>query len=112
MPKFDNYYVVEFRLPIKIDTANSVQEAVSIASQVCENQYGVKLENWYARIFEYTSGESILGYIKEYFYNPNSSTFREIKKNIEYFTDLAQKGLSPDKKKNSKIITKTLLEEN
>jgi len=34
------------------------------------------------------------GHIKEYFYNPNSSSYREITKNILYFNELVQKGLT------------------
>lgn len=112
MPKFDDYYVVEFRIPLKIDIANSVQEAVSIAGQICKDQYGFKPDNWYARIFQYTTGDSNIGHIKEYFYNPNSSSFREITKNIEYFNETVRKGMTLDERRNSKLIIKTLLEEN
>ena len=112
MPKYGNYFVVEFRFPIQVDTVNSVQEALSIAGQICENQHGFKPDNWYARIFEYTTGDSAIGHVNEYFYNPHSATYRETKKNVEYFADLVHKGLSPDDKKNNKKIMKGLMEEN
>ena len=112
MPKFGNYYVVEFRFPIQVDTVNTVKEALSIAGQICRDQHGFKPDNWYARIFEYSTAESsTTGHIKEYFYNPHSATHREITKNIEYFSQLIEKGLSPDEKKNKKKIIKALTEE-
>lgn len=94
MPKFDQYYIVEFRLPIKVDSINSVQEAVSRAKQMCENEFGFKPDNWNARIFEYSTGQNKIGHLKEYFYNPNSSNYRELTKNIEYFNDIIQKGMT------------------
>jgi hypothetical protein len=94
MPKFDQYYIVEFRLPIKVDSIQSVQEAVSRAKQMCENEFGFKPDNWNARVFEYSTGQSTIGTLKEYFYNPNSSNYREITKNVSYFNDLVEKGMS------------------
>jgi hypothetical protein len=85
MPKFDQYYIVEFRLPVKVDSVSTVQEALSRAKQICENQFNFRPENWNARIFEYNTG-----------INPNSSAFREIQKNIAYFNDLVEKGMSID----------------
>lgn len=94
MPKFDQYYVVEFRIPIKVDSVSSVQEAVSRAKQMCENQFGFKPDNWNARVFEFSTGLNVTGHLKEYFYNPNSSNYREITKNIEYFNDIIKKGMT------------------
>lgn len=96
MPKFDQYYIVEFRLPIKVESVTSVQEAVSRAKQMCENQFDFRPENWNARIFEYSTGINVVGNVKEYFYNPNSSNYREITKNVEYFNDLVKKGMTID----------------
>jgi hypothetical protein len=96
MPKFDQYYIVEFRLPVKVDSVSTVQEALSRAKQICENQFNFRPENWNARIFEYNTGINEVGHVKEYFYNPNSSAFREIQKNIAYFNDLVEKGMSID----------------
>ena len=84
MPKHNEYFIVEYRFPIKVDSVNSVQEAMSIASQVFQNQYGFKPDNWNARIFQYLPDSNISGYAKEFFYNPNSATHREITKNITY----------------------------
>lgn len=96
MPKHNEYFIVEYRFPIKIDSVNGVQEAISMASQVFQNQYGFKPENWNARIFQYSTDSNTSGYAKEFFYNPNSATFREITKNIAYHADLVQKGLTPE----------------
>lgn len=104
MPKFDGYYVIEFRMPIRIDDSNSVQEALSKANRICQHQYGFKPENWYARIFEYTTGEDVAGPFKEYFYNPYSATYREITKNIGYHNDLIKAGINPEDSFNDKEI--------
>jgi hypothetical protein len=107
MPKFDKYYVVEFRYPIKVEDTDTAIEATSKAARICERVFGFKPENWYARIFEYTTGEKTTGPVKEYFYNPNSSNVREIEKNIGYFNDLIQKGIEPDElMDHSKIADK------
>lgn len=94
MPKYNKYYIVEFRYPIKISDVNSVQEAVSMASQICENEFDFTPKNWNSRIFEYSTEENEEGHIKEYFYNPTSSSYREITKNIMYFNELVEKGLN------------------
>lgn len=96
MPKFDGYYVVEFRVPIRVDDISSVQEAISKANRICQRQHGFKPDNWYARIFEYTTGETVVGPFKEYFYNPHSATYREIKKNHGYHNDLIKAGINPE----------------
>lgn len=97
MPKYSEYYVVEFRIPIKVESVSSVQEAMSRANKIFQNQHGFKLENWFARIFEYSTDDNTVGPVKEYFYNPHSVSYREIRKNIEYFEDLVSKGeLPPD----------------
>jgi len=96
MPKFENYYVVEFRIPIEIREAEGVSHAVSKASRICERMFGFKPNNWFARIFQYNTGEKQVGVSREYFYNPNSSTYREISKNVGFHNDMVEKGLSPD----------------
>lgn len=97
MPKYDEYYVVEFRMPIRVESVSSIQEAMSRAHKIFQNQHGFRLDNWFARIFEYSTGDNTAGPVKEYFYNPHSVTYREIKKNVEYFEDLVSKGeLPPD----------------
>lgn len=96
MPKHNEYFIVEYRFPIKVDTVNTIQEAMSVASQVFSNQYGFKPDNWNARIFQYSTDSNIAGYVKEYFYNPNSATYREIMKNIAYHAELIEKGEVPE----------------
>lgn len=95
MPKFDGYYIVEFRYAITIEDTDTVMEAVSKANRICERQHGFKPDNWYARIFEYNVGEKVSGHVKEYFYNPNSATAREITKNISHHNDLVSRGEVP-----------------
>lgn len=105
MPKFGNYFIVEFRLPIKVEKVSSVQEAISRAKQTCENQFGFKPDNWNARVFEYSTGDSEIGHVKEYFYNPHSVTYREIQKNMEYHNDLVKKGLSLDEIEQGIVVS-------
>ena len=95
MPKFDSYYIVEYRYAIRIDDTATVMEAMSKANRICERQHGFKPDNWYARIFEYSVGEKVIGHVKEYFYNPNSATSREITKNIGHHNDLVSRGEVP-----------------
>jgi hypothetical protein len=95
MPKFDNYYIVEFRIPIRVDDVDNVMSAVSIANRICERQHGFKPDNWYARVFEYSVGEKVIGHVREYFYNPNSTSSREITKNIGHHNDLVSRGEVP-----------------
>lgn len=96
MPKFDKYYVVEYRVPLRVDDVNSIQEALSKASRICQRQHGFKPDNWYSRVFEYSTGLNEPGVFKEYFYNPYSSTYREITKNHGYHSALINSGLSPE----------------
>jgi hypothetical protein len=96
MPKHNEYFIVEYRFPIKIESVKSVQEAMSMASQVFQNQYGFKPDNWNARVFQYSTDSNVSGYVKEFFYNPNSATHREITKNISYHADLIEKGELPE----------------
>jgi len=96
MPKFDEYFVVEFRIPIRVDDVSSVQEAISKANRICQRQHGFKPDNWYARVFEYTTGEEVVGPFKEYFYNPYSATYREVTKNHGYHNDMIKAGISPE----------------
>jgi len=92
MPKFENYFVVEYRFPIKIDDVSAVQEVMSKANRICERQFGFKPDNWFARIFEYSTKQKDPGLVKEYFYNPNSTTYREITKNFNYFSQIIKDG--------------------
>ena len=96
LPKHNEYFIVEYRFPIKIESVNSVQEAMSMASRVFSNQFGFKPDNWNARIFQYSTDSNVSGYVKEFFYNPNSSSYREITKNIAYHSDLIAKGEVPE----------------
>lgn len=96
MPKFENYFVVEYRFPVKVDDVSTIHEAMSKANRICERQFGFKPDNWFARIFEFSTKQKNPGLVKEYFYNPNSTAYREIKKNFEYFSKLIADGKTPD----------------
>ena len=96
MPKFENYFVVEYRYPVKVEDVSTVQAAMSKANRICERMFGFKPDNWFARIFEYSTRQKDPGLVKEYFYNPNSLTYREITKNFGYFTQLLADGKTPD----------------
>jgi len=95
MPKFNNYYIVEYRYAIRVDDVGTVTEAVSIANRICERQMGFKPDNWHARIFEYSIDSKEPGVFKEFFFNPYSASVREITKNIGYHNDLVSKGEMP-----------------
>jgi hypothetical protein len=96
LPKHNEYFIVEYRFPITIDSVNSVQEAMSMASRVFSNQFGFKPDNWNARIFQYSTDSNVSGHVKEFFYNPNSSSYREITKNIAYHSEMIEKGIAPE----------------
>ena len=96
MPKYENYFVVEFRFPVVIEDVSTVAEAMSKANRICERVHGFKPTNWFARIFEYSTKTKSPGLSKEYFYNPNSSTYREITKNIALFNELNAKNITVD----------------
>lgn len=100
MPKFENYYIVEYRFPVKVEDVSSVQESLSKANRICERIFGFKPENWFARIFEYSTRQKDPGLVREYFYNPNSSTYREITKNFNYFSQLVRDGKTPEDVEN------------
>ena len=96
MPKYENYYVVEYRFPVKVEDVSTVQEAMSKGNRICERMFGFKPDNWFARIFEYSTRHKDPGTIREYFYNPNSVSYREITKNIGYFSQLVKDNKEPE----------------
>ena len=96
MPRYENYFIVEFRFPVMIEDTSTVAEAISKANRICERVHGFKPTNWFARIFEYSTRDKSPGMSKEYFYNPNSSTYREVSKNIKFFKELDDKNISVD----------------
>jgi hypothetical protein len=97
MPKYNKYFVIEYRLPIQVDDVSSIPEAVSRAKRIVENRFGFAPDNWNARVFEYDPEADVVGHVKEYFYNPHSASFREITKNLEYHKDMVEKGIDPSK---------------
>jgi hypothetical protein len=110
MPKYGQYYIIEYRYAIRIDDAASVVEAVSISNRICEKEFGFKPENWHARIFEYSTQSKDPGVVKEYFYNPYSASHREITKNISYHSDLIASGDIPQDlmEENNKLLNEDI----
>jgi hypothetical protein len=82
----NEYYVVEFRLPILISSADSPKDAAEKAKKELRDELGVDLSSWYARVFEYQTGET--GDMIEYFSNPNGSEFKRIDQNVKEHEDL------------------------
>ena len=112
MPRYENYFIVEYRFPVIVEDVSTAAEAVSKANRICERVHGFKPSNWFARIFEYTVKQRSPGVAKEYFYNPNSSTYREITKNVEFFNDLNSRGLTvEDVFDYEKFISKVAIDE-
>lgn len=85
--KENTYYVVEFRLPFLINEATP-QLATQKASRICEAQFGFIPSAWYARIFEYQSGEENVGPVAEYFWNPNGKEIRKVDQNQKIHEEL------------------------
>jgi len=54
MPRYENYFIVEYRFPVIVEDVSTAAEAVSKANRICERVHGFKPSNWFARIFEYT----------------------------------------------------------
>lgn len=80
-----SYWVVEYRLPIRIDSAKDAKEAAEQAARQFEKEYGIRLSNWFARVFEY-SPEAV-GPKSEWFANPGGVKFLELTKNHEENND-------------------------
>lgn len=90
------YYVVEFRLPIAVTDAVSVEEAARKAARTIVRDYDIDISNWYARVFEYGGEHDTYGIIGEWFCNPTGSRFRKVDTNIRKHEELIEKGINPD----------------
>lgn len=90
------YYVVEFRLPIEVTEAPSVEEAARKAARIITRDYGVDISNWYTRVFEYGGEHETFGVINEWFCNPSASRFRKIDNNIQKHEELIKNNKTPD----------------
>lgn len=86
------YYIVEFRLPVEITDAPSVEEAARKARSTLERETGFSFSNWYVRVFEYGEGNENLGPVAEFFANPTGSTFREVTQNHGKHEELIKNG--------------------
>ena len=69
---------------------------MSKANDIAEKKFGFRPESWYARIFEYSGGLDSIGPSAEFFYNPNSVSYREIDKNWESHLEIINKGEETD----------------
>jgi len=83
MSQEKNYWVVEYRFPIVVGEAASVEEAAKTAKESFSKEFGFKPSSWYTRVFEYGPSLDIVGPINEYFCNPTGATFRILDKNDE-----------------------------
>ncbi len=72
------YYIVEFRLPIQINEANSIEDAAEKAVALFEREYNIRLSKWYTRVFRYITDK--VG-PEEYFCNPGGVKFRKLTQN-------------------------------
>lgn len=77
------YFVVEFRLPIEVTDAQTVEEAAGKARQQWENKMGVSLSNWFCRVFVYGEDYKHTGPLEEWFANPTGSHFYQIDENFD-----------------------------
>tara|TARA_B100000902_G_scaffold391752_1_gene442958 strand:- start:6998 stop:7330 length:333 start_codon:yes stop_codon:yes gene_type:complete len=85
MASYEDYYIVEYRYAVKVPANNSNKNtpmlAVSTANSICERTHGFRPNNWFARVFKYSSKDGVPGVDKEYFYNPHGVTIREVDAN-------------------------------
>jgi hypothetical protein len=84
-------YVVEFRLPLEIDSS-SPKEAAMIARRRLEEQTGLDISSWYTRVFEYGETESDIGVVAEWFFSPGGLVAREVTQNIHKHEELIENG--------------------
>jgi len=76
------YWIVEYRLPIFIEDAEDAKDATQKASKEISRETGVDVSNWFARVFEYGTGElEDVGVQEEYFFNPTGVSVRVIEQN-------------------------------
>jgi hypothetical protein len=62
-----DYFVVEFRLAKRIDSAKSPEDAADQACKAFEKEYGIGLSKWFCRVFKYST-EALDP--EEFFFNP------------------------------------------
>lgn len=86
------YFIVEFRLPVEVQEAPSVEEAARKARRQLENDTGINVSNWYTRVFEYAEGPDNVGPIAEFFANPPGIVFRQVDQNINHHEELIKEG--------------------
>jgi 8-oxo-dGTP pyrophosphatase MutT (NUDIX family) len=89
------HYVVEFRLPVEIDS-DSPKEAAMMARRRLEEQTGLDIGSWYTRVFEYGETENEIGVIGEYFFSPGGIGIREISQNLDKHKEIIKNGTDSD----------------
>ena len=92
----DQYWVVEARLPIQINDADTAEEAARKAAKQLEFKYGFNLSNWFLRVFKYGDVDGEVGVTAEYFSNPAGTKFRDIESNVEKHQQLFEEGKTPN----------------
>lgn len=90
------YYIVEFRLPVEVTEAPSVEEAARKARASLERETGINVSNWFVRVFEYGEGNDHVGPVAEYFANPTGTTFREVTQNVTKHEQLIKESESDE----------------
>lgn len=91
------YFVVEARLPIQINDADSIADAAQKAARRIKFEYGVDVSNWFLRVFVYGGDdENAIGPQETWFSNPTGTKFRQIDTNISTHQEMFEKGMTPD----------------
>lgn len=91
----EKYWVVEARLPIQINDADTAEEAARKAAKQIEFQHGISISNWFLRVFEYGGEKDEVGVVREWFSNPAGTKFRDIEGNVEVHQSLYEEGKTP-----------------
>ena len=76
-----SYWVVEYRFPVLVQEADDVKQAHDLAAIKLKSEFGINASGWFARVFEYGPSTEVVGPLREYFFNPAGSHFRQIDKN-------------------------------
>lgn len=91
------YYVVEARLPVQINDADSPADAAQKAARRLSFEYGVDVSNWFLRVFVYGGEDEMdVGPQETWFCNPSGTKFRKLDENILSHAEMIEKGMTPD----------------
>ena len=105
MASYEDYYIVEYRyavkVPVDLKNKNMPIMAVSTANSICERTYGFRPNNWFARVFKYSSKDGTPGVDEEYFYNPHGVTIRKVDANWQSHEEIIKNNALLEKDKDS-----------